>query len=61
MEAELKGIKLFIKHGERDFSTGMLGHAKLLSHKVEGGKKRRIGIFHPLSNNLSKGGSSFPS
>lgn len=30
---ELKGVKLYIKRGEREFSDGMLGHVKLLSHR----------------------------
>lgn len=42
VESELKGIKLFIKRGKREFSTGMLGHAKLLVNKGEGAAKRRI-------------------
>lgn len=31
--AELKGAKLFIKRGTKEYSTGMLGHIKLLSDK----------------------------
>lgn len=42
VESELKGVKLFMKRGERDFSTGMLGRAKLLTQKTEGRVKRRI-------------------
>ncbi|PSR73087.1 hypothetical protein PHLCEN_2v11057, partial [Hermanssonia centrifuga] len=32
VKAELKGVKLFIKRGGKEFSSGMLGHVKLLSH-----------------------------
>ncbi len=32
VKAELKGVKLFIKRGGTEFSSGMLGHVKLLSH-----------------------------
>ncbi|EKM50585.1 uncharacterized protein PHACADRAFT_263946 [Phanerochaete carnosa HHB-10118-sp] len=35
VKAELKGAKLFIKRGNGEFSTGMIGHIKLLSHKTE--------------------------
>ncbi|KAJ7460708.1 hypothetical protein FB451DRAFT_1096491 [Mycena latifolia] len=31
---ELKGVKLFIKRGDDNFSGGMVGHIKLLSHKT---------------------------
>ncbi|KAJ7626342.1 hypothetical protein DFH06DRAFT_1444028 [Mycena polygramma] len=31
---ELKGAKLYIKRGEENFSGGMVGHIKLLSHKT---------------------------
>ncbi|KAJ7156892.1 hypothetical protein C8R43DRAFT_1125465 [Mycena crocata] len=31
---ELKGVKLFVKRGEDNFSGGMVGHIKLLSHKT---------------------------
>lgn len=31
--AELKGVKLFIKRGKKEFTNGMYGHIKVLSHK----------------------------
>ncbi|EMD38965.1 hypothetical protein CERSUDRAFT_112680 [Gelatoporia subvermispora B] len=31
---ELKGAKVFIKRGDKEFSDGILGHVKLLSHGV---------------------------
>ena len=36
---ELKGAKVFIKRGERDFCEGILGHAKLLKHKATGAER----------------------
>lgn len=35
VKAELKGAKLFIKRGSGDFTTGMIGHLKLLAHKTD--------------------------
>ncbi|THH27153.1 hypothetical protein EUX98_g7026 [Antrodiella citrinella] len=34
--AELKGVKLFIKRGSKDFTDGMLGHIKFLVDKKTG-------------------------
>ncbi|KAJ6485820.1 hypothetical protein C8R45DRAFT_1098575 [Mycena sanguinolenta] len=36
---ELKGVKLYIKRGEDNFSSGMMGHIKLLSHKTTSTKR----------------------
>ncbi|KAJ7272559.1 hypothetical protein B0H12DRAFT_585819 [Mycena haematopus] len=36
---ELKGVKLYIKRGEDNFSGGMVGHVKLLSHKTTSAKR----------------------
>ncbi|RXW22359.1 hypothetical protein EST38_g3496 [Candolleomyces aberdarensis] len=33
VEQELKGVKLFVKRGNKPFSSGMIGHLKLLSEK----------------------------
>ncbi|KAH8104077.1 hypothetical protein BXZ70DRAFT_681739 [Cristinia sonorae] len=33
VEAELKGVKLLIKRGNKDFTDGILGHVKFLSNK----------------------------
>ncbi|KAJ2913351.1 hypothetical protein MD484_g7067, partial [Candolleomyces efflorescens] len=33
VEQELKGVKLFVKRGNKPFSSGMIGHLKLLSDK----------------------------
>ncbi|PBK60641.1 hypothetical protein ARMSODRAFT_723191 [Armillaria solidipes] len=32
--SDIKGVRLYIKRGERDFTSGMLGHVKLLSNKT---------------------------
>lgn len=34
MELELKGVKLFVKRGDKPFSDGLVGHMKLLSNKT---------------------------
>lgn len=34
VELELKGVKLFVKRGDKSFSDGMLGHVKLLSNRT---------------------------
>lgn len=34
MELELKGVKLYVKRGEKPFSDGVTGHVKLLSNKA---------------------------
>ena len=44
--SELRGVKLFIKRGTSDFSTGMTGHVKLLSHRVDGSE--RVGKYKAL-------------
>ena len=52
--SELKGAKVFVKRGERDFCEGILGHARLLKHKTSGAE-RICALIHPLSlMNLSK-------
>lgn len=33
VEAELKGVKLFVKRGRKEFTDGMYGHIKILSQK----------------------------
>lgn len=32
--SDIKGVRLYIKRGEKDFTSGMLGHVKLLSNKT---------------------------
>ncbi|KAK0188382.1 hypothetical protein F5146DRAFT_1139899 [Armillaria mellea] len=32
--SDIKGVRLYIKRGGRDFTSGMLGHVKLLSNKT---------------------------
>ncbi|KAJ7591407.1 hypothetical protein C8J56DRAFT_562161 [Mycena floridula] len=44
---ELKGVKLFKKRGNREFSSGMLGHVKVLSSKKDD-KKRLVFRREPL-------------
>lgn len=39
VKAELKGAKLFVKRGDGEFSTGMLGHIKLLAHRTDGSER----------------------
>ncbi|GBE89514.1 hypothetical protein SCP_1601760 [Sparassis crispa] len=36
IRAELKGAKVYVKRGGREFSDGILGHAKILVHKETG-------------------------
>jgi hypothetical protein len=31
---ELKGVKLYVKRGDKAFSDGVVGHVKLLSHRT---------------------------
>lgn len=38
---ELKGAKLFVKRGAKDFADGMFGHVKYLSHRET--KEERLG------------------
>ncbi|KAI0664495.1 hypothetical protein C8Q70DRAFT_905647, partial [Cubamyces menziesii] len=52
--AEVKGAKVLIKRGERDFCEGILGHAKLLRHKDTGRERilfRREPV-HKVSMNV---------
>ncbi|GJF00286.1 hypothetical protein PsYK624_165700 [Phanerochaete sordida] len=35
VKVELKGAKLFVKRGSGDFTTAMIGHMKLLSHRAD--------------------------
>ena len=44
VELELKGVKLYVKKGDKSFSDGMLGHIKLLSHRTT--LDERICEFH---------------
>ncbi|KAI0358212.1 hypothetical protein OH77DRAFT_1421512 [Trametes cingulata] len=37
--AELKGAKVYIKRGDRDFCEGILGNVKLLKHKESGDER----------------------
>ena len=45
--SELKGVKLFIKRGAREFTDGMFGHIKVLSH-MESAKDRILFRRDPL-------------
>ena len=52
--AELRGVKLFIKRGKKDFSAGILGHIKYLRDKHTG--EERLGQstwFFSMSSVLS--------
>ena len=33
VQRDLKGVKLFVKRGNKPFASGMVGHLKLLSDK----------------------------
>jgi hypothetical protein len=33
LEQEVKGVKLFVKRGNKPFASGMVGHLKLLSDR----------------------------
>jgi hypothetical protein len=50
VELELKGVKLFVKRGDKNFSDGMIGHIKLLSNKTT--LDERLGEFVPSSFNM---------
>lgn len=39
--SDIKGVRLYIKRGERDFTSGMLGHVKLLSNKTSENQRLR--------------------
>lgn len=39
VEMEIKGAKVFIKRGDRDFCEGILGNVKLLKHKETGDQR----------------------
>ena len=39
--SELKGVKLFIKRGDKEFADGIFGHVKYLSHRDT--KEERLG------------------
>lgn len=41
IELGLKGVKLYIKRGGKDFTNGMLGHIKLLVDKEK--RHKRLG------------------
>lgn len=41
VKSELKGVKLFIKRGNKGFSGGMPGHIKLLSHSQRSEERLR--------------------
>ena len=45
VESELKGVKLFVKRGDKSFSDGMLGHVKLLSNRTTLNERIREPIF----------------
>ena len=45
MECELKGLKLFVKRGEKGFTGGMPGHIKLLSKKNSQKSEERLREF----------------
>ena len=41
VQAEVKGAKVFIKRGTREFADGILGNVKLLTHKETGEQRIR--------------------
>lgn len=40
ISAEVKGAKLFTKHGRKDFTSGMYGHIKYLASKTSHSKDK---------------------
>ena len=48
VELEQKGVKLYIKRGDRPFGDGMLGHVKLLSKRTTGEERIRASIAYYL-------------
>ncbi|KAI0091557.1 hypothetical protein BDY19DRAFT_991249 [Irpex rosettiformis] len=47
INAELRGVKLFVKRGEKEFSAGMLGHIKYLCDRHTG-KERLVFRREPV-------------
>lgn len=46
VELEQKGVKLYVKRGDRPFGDGMLGHVKLLSKRTTGEERIRALIAY---------------
>jgi hypothetical protein len=46
VELEQKGVKLYVKRGDRPFGDGMLGHVKLLSNRTTGEERIRALIAY---------------
>ncbi|KAJ8079368.1 hypothetical protein PM082_021873 [Marasmius tenuissimus] len=42
IRSEVKGVKLFIKRGTKDFTDGMMGHIKLLSSRDRNSPRERL-------------------
>ncbi|KAI5995657.1 hypothetical protein EDD15DRAFT_2255433 [Pisolithus albus] len=43
--SDLKGAKLFIKRGRKEFTSGMYGHVKLLSYKSDASEGKEDKVF----------------
>jgi hypothetical protein len=57
---ELKGVKMYVKRGEDNFSGGMVGHIKLLSHKTTLSQRlRSSSCFHSRALIIEKKMKSF--
>lgn len=41
LEQEIKGVKLFVKRGNKPFASGMIGHLKLLSDRTTQAERLR--------------------
>jgi len=41
VESELKGVKMYMKRGSKDFTDGFMGHIKLLSSKTSEDQRLR--------------------
>jgi len=46
VELEQKGVKLYVKRGDRPFGDGMFGHVKLLSKRTTGEERIRALIAY---------------
>jgi len=44
VSAELRGVKLFVKRGRKEFTDGNFGHIKILTHNER--TRLRKSIFH---------------
>lgn len=53
VEEEIKGVKLFVKRGNKPFASGMVGHLKLLVDRKTGKERLRASITPLIACDLS--------